>query len=80
MPKNMKRGGGTSSNGSETRRGPAVTTRSRRRRANAVEQASQSVSTNPIPGSAGAPPGVQVAALTLEQLMEAVGARVQSAK
>ena len=64
-------------NGSETRRGPAVTTRSRRRRADAMEQASRSVSTNPIPGSAGASPSVEVAALTLEQLMEAVGARVR---
>ena len=77
MPKNMKRGGGSSSNGSETRRGLAVTTRSRRRRADAVEQVSRSVSTNPIPCSAGAPPGVEVAALTLEQLMEAVGAHVR---
>ena len=76
MPKNTKRGGGSSSNGSETRWGPAVTTRSRRRRADA-EQASRLVSTNPIPGSAGVPPGVEVAALTLEQLMEAVGARVR---
>ena len=70
-----KRGGGSSSDGRETRRVPAVTTRARRRRADAGEQTSQSVSTNPILGSAGAPPGVQVAALTLEHLMEAVGAR-----
>ena len=47
------------------------------RRADAGEQASQSVSRKPIPGSAGTPPGVQVAALTLEQLMEVVGARVR---
>ena len=39
---------------------------------------SQSASPNSIPGSAGTPPGVQVAALTLEQLMEAVGARVRN--
>ena len=77
MPKNTKRGGGSSSNGSETRWGPVVTTRSRRHRADTVEQASRSVSTNPIPGSAGTPPGVEVAALTLEQLMEAVGAHVR---
>ena len=52
-----------------------MTTRARRPRADAGELPIGL--DEPNPGSAGAPPGVQVAALTLEQLMEAVGARVR---
>ena len=66
MPKSKKRGGSTFPNSSEDRRGPAVTpgTTTTRRRAGAGERADMA---NPIPG-------VPVASLTLEQLMEAVGA------
>ena len=79
MPKYKKRGGGSSSNGSETRWGPAVilSTKARRRQADAGEQTSQSDTTNPIPGSSGTPPGVQVASLIMEQLMEVVRAHVR---
>ena len=72
MPKSKKRGGSTSFNGSENRRGPAITTT--RHRAGAGERADVA---NPIPGSSNGPPGVPVASLTLEQLMEAVGGHVR---
>ena len=73
MPKSKQRGGSNSSNGSENRRGPAVTpdTRSTRRRAGAGERVDME---NPIPGSSSGSTVVPVASLTLEQLMEVVGA------
>ena len=63
MPKLKKGGGSTSSNGSENRRPPVTPgTTTRRCRAGAGERAD----------SANQIPGVPVASLTLEQLMEAV--------
>ena len=73
MQKSKRRGGSSSSNSSENRQYPAVTpgTRSTRHRTGACEQADAA---NPIPGSSSCPPGVPMASLTLEQLMEEVGA------
>ena len=72
----VKEGGGSSfSNGSETQRGPAITLGPRSRRSTR-SRADSSDAANSIPGSSSGPPGVSMASLTLEQLMDAVGAFV----